>query len=235
MLPSHYRLRQFLLSTLGLRRIPRPGSLASRLRERLLTCGWPDNTGFHAQGGQDRFVDQLILKGQRKGTFVEIGANDGETFSNCLFFEEQRAWSGVCIEPNPVAFAKLEKRRPEADNLNILIGPECETVAFPIVSDPEESLYASREKSSEEGSVELRQLDLPTLFAEAGLDHIDLLSLDVEGGEEDILATLAETEIRPRVVCVEENTTPETLDHLMRELGYTLEARLWPDRIYRHS
>lgn len=232
-LPRYFRLRRALLDLLGLQAIPAVGGWRSRLREKLLTCGWPSNEGFHAQGGQDRYVDELLLDGRTGGTFIEIGANDGETFSNCLFFEEQRQWSGVCVEPNPAAFAKLKKRRPDARLLQVAVGTTCDTIVFPIFTNAEESLYASVGKNSTEGTVPVDQLDLPSLFERTGLTEIDLLSIDVEGDEEKILATLADTSIRPEIICAEENTTPETLDRTMAELGYQIEARVWPDRIYR--
>jgi len=198
----------------------------------LLTLGWPDNEGFPSQGGQDRYCDQFLLGGHRDGFFVEIGANDGETFSNCLYFEEERGWKGLCLEPNPSAFSKLVSRRPTATNLNLAVGSASAELEFPIVTDPEESLYASRDKPSAEGTATVRQVDLPTLFEEHGVREVDLLSIDVEGGEEEILATLAGTEVRPQVICAEENTVPEEMDRVLEGLGYAIDARVWPDRIY---
>jgi hypothetical protein len=43
----------------------------------------------------------------RAGTFVEIGALDGFTFSNTLMLERCFGWRGVLIEANPLNFAKL--------------------------------------------------------------------------------------------------------------------------------
>lgn len=42
----------------------------------------------------------------RKGYFVDIGANDGETLSNTRALAIE-GWSGVCVEPEPIAFDKL--------------------------------------------------------------------------------------------------------------------------------
>jgi FkbM family methyltransferase len=42
------------------------------------------------------------------GTFVDLGANDGITFSNTRALAE-RGWKGVLIEPDPVAFSKLKE------------------------------------------------------------------------------------------------------------------------------
>ena len=53
-------------------------------------------SGTPSQYGQDKVVYDLLGK-PKFGIFVDIGANDGVTYSNSLFFE-QKNWTGVCIE-----------------------------------------------------------------------------------------------------------------------------------------
>ena len=60
---------------------------------------------FFSQLGQDRYLLENFFRGKRGGVFVDIGAYDGQTFSNTLFFERSMAWTGLCIEPLPSAFA----------------------------------------------------------------------------------------------------------------------------------
>ena len=61
---------------------------------------------FHSQVGQDRFLLENFFRGRRNGVFVDIGAYDGETFSNSLFFERTMGWTGLCVEPLPSADSK---------------------------------------------------------------------------------------------------------------------------------
>jgi hypothetical protein len=42
---------------------------------------------FSSQVGQDRFLFDHFFRGKRDGVFVDVGAYDGEKFSNSLFFE----------------------------------------------------------------------------------------------------------------------------------------------------
>jgi hypothetical protein len=53
-----------------------------------------------SQYGQDQLIDKLLNQ-KRNGFFVEIGGYDGETFSNSLFLEKERRWSGLLVEANP--------------------------------------------------------------------------------------------------------------------------------------
>ena len=50
---------------------------------------------FYSAIGIDRFVWENFFRGHRQGTFVEVGAADGENFSNTLFFERSMAWTGL--------------------------------------------------------------------------------------------------------------------------------------------
>ena len=54
--------------------------------------------------------EQVILDyfGFLQGTFLDIGANDGVTFSNTKMLAE-RGWKGVLVEPSPKAYAKLKE------------------------------------------------------------------------------------------------------------------------------
>lgn len=61
----------------------------------------------YSQSGQDEWVLSII---KDKGYFVDMGAFDGELFSNTLRLEEN-GWWGLCIEPNPINFELLKQNR----------------------------------------------------------------------------------------------------------------------------
>lgn len=46
-----------------------------------------------------------------RGYFVELGANDGVSQSNSLYFEKHRGWHGLLVEPSPQNFLKCLKNR----------------------------------------------------------------------------------------------------------------------------
>lgn len=53
---------------------------------------------------QDIILDEQLFNKKENGVFVEVGALDGFGASNTWFFEKERNWSGLLIEPNPVEF-----------------------------------------------------------------------------------------------------------------------------------
>lgn len=66
---------------------------------RLLTM--PDDRIWYSQSGQDRILYHGFFKHTYRGTFVELGAVDGISFSNTKFLQDEMGWSGVLIEPSP--------------------------------------------------------------------------------------------------------------------------------------
>lgn len=66
-----------------------------------------------------------------KGTFVEIGAYDGLTYSNTKLFEDTFHWNGVLIEANPVNYNKLIKNRQKTKNFHLgVCKEEMGTISF---------------------------------------------------------------------------------------------------------
>ena len=41
---------------------------------------------YYSQYGQDKFLTEFLFKNKKNGIFVDIGANDGISFSNSYFF-----------------------------------------------------------------------------------------------------------------------------------------------------
>ena len=69
------------------------------------------------------------------GFFVEAGAYNGEELSNTLYFEKERGWTGLLIEPDPWNYYALQKRKrnvfsvqcclSRADVLGQTVSPYC--------------------------------------------------------------------------------------------------------------
>lgn len=66
---------------------------------------------YFSQSGQDKFLNDEVLKHRTGGVFLELGGYDGLTGSNSLFFEKELGWTGLLIEPSPANFAKATSVR----------------------------------------------------------------------------------------------------------------------------
>jgi len=69
-----------------------------------------NNQLWKSQFGQDIFCFNKYFHDRMTGTFVDIGASDGFTFSNTWAYEKI-GWNGLCLEPRPNMFEKLKQCR----------------------------------------------------------------------------------------------------------------------------
>jgi FkbM family methyltransferase len=189
-----------------------------------------------SQHGQDAFVYETFFKSKDgQGYFVDVGAYDGVTFSNSLFFERHLGWSGICIEPLPAAFEKLRGCRT-AVCLNCAVADRDGKGEFVDVDIPNfGKMYSGLRAEYDPRHVQMlnacltgaRLIEVPLrrladILDENGVGKIDYLSIDTEGGELKILKSVDLKSYDVRVISVENNyEDPAISDHLL-ELGYRL-------------
>ena len=76
---------------------------------------------YCSQDNQDRFLEENVFKGYKNGIFVDVGAHDGISINNTLYFEKYNNWTGVNIEPIKHVFDNLLKNRPNSININCAV------------------------------------------------------------------------------------------------------------------
>ena len=81
---------------------PNPPSIFSLFTPTKTSSGDKNNPKYGEQN-QSAIIDNFFQQ-KREGFFVEAGAWDGEYLSNTKFFEKERNWTGLLIEPNKEAF-----------------------------------------------------------------------------------------------------------------------------------
>jgi len=91
-----------------------------------------------------------------------------------------------------------------------------------------------------EDPIEVDGKRFDTFCAEAGIDGIDLLHMDIEGAELSVLRSIGK--VRPKLIYLEwredafrghEGTA--SAETLLHDLGYSLLGNLGDDRLYRHQ
>lgn len=201
---------------------------------------------FFSEAGQDQFLLQSFFRGRRGGVFVDVGAQDGEKFSNSLFFERYMDWRGLCIEPLPSAFARLAAARRsineqvcvadfegEADFVELDAGIDERTLR----GLPER--FGARQQARLNSARAVRTMHrvkvsrLATILERHRLFDIDLCSMDTEGAELSILQDLDFARYRVSVFAIADHDDDPRLAQLMLAKGYVSVAKLEHTRIFR--
>lgn len=161
---------------------------------------------FYSQFSQDKYLEENVFKGFKNGIFVDVGAHDGISINNTLYFEKFNNWSGVNIEPIKKVFDRLVINRPTSININCAVCNKDGETDFFCNSGLTEMLsgitnnYDSRHlerlqrENAQTGStteiIKINTKRLETICDENKITHIHYLSIDVEGGEFEVIKSI---------------------------------------------
>ena len=204
---------------------------------------------YYSQIRQDEFLNKVIFNNKKNGYFIDIGAHDGHTFNNSLFFEQNNNWKGICVEPNPNVFNKLNLSR-KSTNLNVCVGNSNKTVKFTVIEGYAEMLSGISEKYDERhfqrienniknkgGSkkeIELEMIRLDSIV-ELNDKKIDFVSIDTEGNEFDIISSINFNKLDITAIVVENNYNDDKINKYLLELDYIKIIKLDFDEVYLHK
>lgn len=198
---------------------------------------------FMSQAGQDTVVDRYFNH-MEGGTFIDVGGYDGVTGSNTVFFEKWRSWTGILVEPVETYRSRAEKART-CPCLPFAVSDTAGTASFISVTEGFTQMSGLTETYDEgvlnkvranprhkEVSVEVETKPLAVILEEAGIEHPDFVSLDIEGGELATLKAFPFAKHRVGVWSIENNTGTREVNDLMRGQGYELIDFCGPDEVY---
>ncbi|MFD1627493.1 FkbM family methyltransferase [Azospirillum griseum] len=202
------------------------------------------HAAYHGHEGQDAFVHRTFFPDRTGGVFLDIGAYDGVTWSNTLFFERELGWTGLCVEASPTRFAALARNRP-GPNLNIaLANREGEAEFLDILDGP--AMMGGLSETFDPGqrafvdtlihdkrliTVPVRRLG--AVLAEHGITHVQYCSIDTEGAERSIIESIDFSRVTIDVFSLENPPEDPGLRALMDGLGYERVCRFFGgDEVY---
>lgn len=163
--------------------------------------------GYFGLNGLDKKME--VYLNYNNGFFVELGANDGYTQSNTIYFEKKKNWRGILIEPSPHLFLRCCYFRGGQRNKMFCCAcvpfefsekyvdieyADLMSVSANLESDIENkerfNSLANKVSGDTKRNIKFGALarTLTSVLDEADAPkEIDFLSLDVEGAELDVL------------------------------------------------
>lgn len=208
--------------------------------------------GPNGERSPDEYVFQTFYRGEDsrpdQGFFVEVGAGDGMSGSNTLFFEKKLGWSGILVEgstPN----VNMLKRAKRAENVTRIYTGACskaEVVDFVGEGDGAGILkfMAASDRTKREREwkdqwkkpYKVKCEKLSGLLRTRKVVKIDLMTVDVEGAELDVLKGVDWDSVFIRVLVVDLDSLSENVKIEVRKLlmvsGFCRVEKLGPDEYW---
>ena len=209
---------------------------------------------YYGLNSLDKKIEQYLNK--NNGYFVELGANDGVTQSNSLYFERHRGWKGLLVEPIPHKYLECLKNRSAESSifcnacvpfsykhkfLEVLYS-NLMSIPTGLDGDLDDPLNHAKngiqflenhEVNFKFGAV---ARPLNDLLLEADAPRvIDFLSLDVEGAEIQVLKGVDFSQFEFQYMCIE-SRSPDKLEFFLGQHGYYLVDKLsHHDYLFKHK
>uniref|UniRef100_A0A6C0IHK5 Methyltransferase FkbM domain-containing protein n=1 Tax=viral metagenome TaxID=1070528 RepID=A0A6C0IHK5_9ZZZZ len=182
---------------------------------------------FYSQCNQDKYLEDNIFKGYKNGFFVDVGAHDGKSINNTLYFEKYNNWRGINIEANLKVYNLLVNNRPNSININCAVCNNdgysefiCNTGYTEMLSGlkitfDNRHLQRLYDENIQMGSttqiINVNTKKLETIFDENNIQHVNYLSIDVEGAEFEVIKSINHDKVFVDVIGFENNYDDNSL------------------------
>lgn len=196
------------------------------------------------------FFESELSKLHESGTgpaiCIEVGAANGISGSNTLELENE-GWKCILIEPRPKAFSLLRQNRPRSIAYSCAVSSHSQKQGFlehlslgglSTLLPPKSHHSALLEKMPQEfqmHTVEVKTLN--AILEELNLEHVDFVSIDVEGYELEVLKGFDLKKYSPVALAIEDNNhLPDPdLREFLEKSGYQYLTRTGCDDWFVHG
>lgn len=157
-------------------------------------------------------------QGISKPFYLEIGAFHPKQYSNTFALRNFLNWDGLSLDPSPESLGFFSAAGLRNNFLNLGVGVESTTSNF--LAD---GAFSRTTKNPTLKSIEVEVVGIRELIER--LQQVDYVSLDIEGGELEIMKVFPWEVSKPKVFTIEHNGNfemKEELHHIMISQGYRL-------------
>lgn len=206
--------------------------------------------GSYSQHYEDQILDR-IFQSQKVGLYLDIGCHEPARINN-TYRLYKRGWSGICVDASADYAGDFKHLRPRDTYVQLGIGKQSSSpMEFYEFSAPALSTFspdlARQYQSQGHALVKTSQIPIITLSELCQKyvkdQKIDLLCLDIEGYDLAALESLDWEKYKPRVICVETNSSGDVqgtnavaeqgaIDQILRKHGYKIHSHTSVNSIY---
>jgi FkbM family methyltransferase len=209
-------------------------------------------TTFHGEIQKGKRVDEILsdyFPYDYKGTFFDVGAYEPVNISNSYHFEMNR-WDTYCFEANTLLIDELKRKRKNV--FNYAISHENKDVCeFNVVKgiwgggslmaglsaidlNPEYlQQWSTGIKEIIKIQVPQRTLDYIIETEISNIKEIDIMSIDVEGGELNVLKGINLNKYKPKIMVIENVFNNNEIYDYLKKYNYVLDKHIEYNQYYK--
>ena len=198
---------------------------------------------FYGQHLEDQFIKTFFPEDYR-GTCVDVGAYDGISMSNTLYFEK-KGWRCLCIEPNEEACQKCASIRKEtvrccasdrdkdSEEFTVFYLGKENSSAISSLKPDERLIQSHQHLITETKTYRVPVRSLTSLLDEFKYPKdIDFISIDTENTELDVLKGLDLIRYNVRLLVIEDNFNEPFCEEYLRQYHYQKIHRIGVNNIF---
>ncbi len=198
--------------------------------------------GYHSyapcfsSAGEDMILRHLVGSDKMEGFYVDVGAYHPVRSSNTYFFY-LNGWRGINIEARPGSRALFDRVRPRDLNLELGVSRQPGEMTYYLVGEDSTMNSFSREFLEHIGMLEQVKREIPVAVLPLAQvlerhlpqgQHIDFMSVDVEGHDLSVLESNDWSRFRPKFLVEEDAQTDVNRSEIvgfMKRQGYEVCAQ----------
>ena len=196
-----------------------PLSIIQQLKKIFVSSFFPYVRRSYSQSGEDIIISDLFHRLRiQHPTYLDIGANDPVSLNN-TYRLYTRGSRGVCVEPNPVMYKKLEAKRQGDICINAGIAfdekREADFYVFPpkyhglnTFSKAEAEFWTETGneeigRHKPERVIKMQLIPVNDIMNKYFSPHPNFISVDVEGLDLEIVKSIDFQKYKPEIFCIE--------------------------------
>lgn len=204
---------------------------------------------FHGERLDGKTVDEVLRSyfSKNTGIFFDVGAFEPIRISNSYHFEKN-GWDCYCFEANTDLIPELQSKRKHVYNYAIA-NEDKESVTFHVVqtsnwtagfsainiSEDYKKIFPCEFQSVKLLTVPQRSLNSIIEQEIPEVKEIDILSIDIEGGEYNCLQGLDLVKYKPKVIVIENVMNDTSIRSYLELHKYTLDRQIGYNQYYIHE
>ena len=190
---------------------------------------------YFGEFGEDILINRFFRK-KNNGFYVDIGCYH-PTKGSLTYYLYKKGWRGLNVDLSKVSIDLFKLARPKDYNIEAAVTDfDGETHFF------ENGMINQQNTLENSGTnltkIKINAFKLQTLLDKLNINHIDFLNIDVEGSDYKVISSLNLNNIRPKMICIEENKynikdiLNEKIQTFMNSNNYLFFARIGVSSIY---